>query len=168
VVEINAEIDRHENVAFKVPEGADWHSFDRSSGLRGLLVREHGGEGDPACMFYKCPRRVLCGLNVCVEHAHSEYAWPSAVGSASGSPGGPASIPCVDPMAALAGLIDEWCEKRQLGLLARLLPAYLGINGLTDGWGELRAAVRCDVPDEYRERLRDVERALDRMLDERR
>jgi len=37
----------------------------------------------------------------------------------------------------LAALIEAWCERRELGALAGLLPAYLRNNGLTDGWEDL-------------------------------
>jgi hypothetical protein len=43
--------------------------------------------------------------------------------------------------AAVAALIDRWCEQRNFVPLARLLPAYVGFNGLTDGWDELRSAL---------------------------
>ena len=39
-------------------------------------------------------------------------------------------------------LVDRWCERRDLGALATLLPAYLSNNGLTDGWAELLEALR--------------------------
>src|SRR4051794_28762956 len=50
-VEMGAEVDRRENIAFKVPPGTDWRAFDRIPALRALLVREHGGEGDSKCAF---------------------------------------------------------------------------------------------------------------------
>jgi hypothetical protein len=34
-------------------------------------------------------------------------------------------------------LIDRWCDERKLGALSRLLPAYLAMNGMTDGWATL-------------------------------
>ena len=43
---------------------------------------------------------------------------------------------------ALQTLIEEWCDERKLNALARLLPAYVGFNGLTDGWAELAAALK--------------------------
>jgi hypothetical protein len=39
--------------------------------------------------------------------------------------------------AGLRGLIERLCDERRLAPLARLLPAYLAFNGLTDGWNEL-------------------------------
>ena len=38
---------------------------------------------------------------------------------------------------AVAGLIDRWCEKRRLAALHSILPGFLSLNGLTDGWFEL-------------------------------
>jgi hypothetical protein len=38
-----------------------------------------------------------------------------------------------DVVSAVANLIDAWCERREFGALARLLPAWIGNNGLTDG-----------------------------------
>ena len=40
-------------------------------------------------------------------------------------------------MTALRTLIDRWCDERKLGALSRILPGYLGFNGLTDGCYEL-------------------------------
>lgn len=42
----------------------------------------------------------------------------------------------------LARLIDRWCERRALGPLAILLPAYTSNNGLTDGWAEVMTALQ--------------------------
>jgi hypothetical protein len=42
----------------------------------------------------------------------------------------------------LRSLIDAWCDRRCVLALAILLPAYTSFNGLTDGWGELLAALR--------------------------
>jgi len=42
----------------------------------------------------------------------------------------------------LASLIDAWCERRQLPLLAVILPAYPRVSGLTDEWAELSAALK--------------------------
>lgn len=39
-------------------------------------------------------------------------------------------------------LIDGWCDRRSLKPLAALLPAYTAFNGMTDGWGELLAALK--------------------------
>jgi len=43
-----------------------------------------------------------------------------------------------DFMAALSSLIDQWCEQRRLRQLAAVLPSFVGFNGLTDGWADLR------------------------------
>jgi hypothetical protein len=42
----------------------------------------------------------------------------------------------------LEGLIDSWCERRSLKPLARMLNPYLSFNGMTDGWGDLRTALK--------------------------
>jgi len=42
---------------------------------------------------------------------------------------------------ALLRLIDRWCDQRRLPALARLLPGYVGFNGLSDGWEGLRAGL---------------------------
>jgi hypothetical protein len=44
--------------------------------------------------------------------------------------------------AMLRSLIDAWCDRRCLRALNRILPAYLGFNGLTDSWNELFDALR--------------------------
>ena len=41
----------------------------------------------------------------------------------------------------LAKFADTWCERRDLGPLAVLLPAWLNNNGLTDGWAALADAL---------------------------
>lgn len=47
-----------------------------------------------------------------------------------------------DVGATLAWLIDAWCDRRELGALSVLLPAYTSNNGLTDGWAEVMHALR--------------------------
>jgi hypothetical protein len=42
-----------------------------------------------------------------------------------------------DLIKAVAGLVDRLCEKRKLSALHTILPGYLALNGLTDGWYEL-------------------------------
>jgi hypothetical protein len=37
----------------------------------------------------------------------------------------------------IAALVDGWCERRELGALASMLPSWLSNNGLTDGWSNL-------------------------------
>ncbi len=39
-------------------------------------------------------------------------------------------------------LIEAWCDRRCLHVLADVLPAFTSFNGLTDGWGELAAALK--------------------------
>ena len=45
-------------------------------------------------------------------------------------------------LSKISTLIDAWCEERKLRPLAILLPPWLGHNGLTDGWMNLRGALR--------------------------
>ena len=45
-----------------------------------------------------------------------------------------------DFLAALRTLIERWCDERRLAALARLLPGYLSLNGMTDGWATLHDA----------------------------
>ena len=42
--------------------------------------------------------------------------------------------------AALLQQIEQWCDRRQLGALARLLPSYTAFDGLTDSWARLSDA----------------------------
>ena len=39
----------------------------------------------------------------------------------------------MDSLPELHHLIDGWCDRRAYKALARVLPAWLGNNGLTDG-----------------------------------
>jgi hypothetical protein len=74
--------------------------------------------------------------------------------------------------AAISGLIRNWCERQELVPLARLLPAHLYNNGLTDGWELLLGAVQDTMdpnrsyltPDEL-ETLRQVRSTLQQALD---
>jgi len=75
---------------------------------------------------------------------------------------------------ALRDMIDGWCDERRFQPLALLLPAYVGFNGLTDGWGELRAALnalRASGPDSFNdlewETLGDLIQAADRAIERR-
>ena len=45
-------------------------------------------------------------------------------------------------LAVLRTLIERWCDERRLDALARVLPGYLALNGLTNGWGELANALK--------------------------
>jgi hypothetical protein len=66
-------------------------------------------------------------------------------------------------------LVDSWCERRELGALASLLPAWLSNNGLTDGWDDLCSALRTlsnshDLPDSERSALKRLWIELDAYL----
>jgi hypothetical protein len=41
----------------------------------------------------------------------------------------------------LRSLIEAWCDRRCLGALRLILPAYPMPSGLTDSWGELETAL---------------------------
>lgn len=77
-------------------------------------------------------------------------------------------------MAALSLLIDGWCEQRRLSHLAAVLPSFVAFNGLTDGWSDLRSALRGAVglgadalpPDEW-DMLQRLSRDADKALSER-
>lgn len=47
-----------------------------------------------------------------------------------------------DPNIEIRTLVDRWCERKELGALASLLPAWLANNGLTDGWEMLGDALK--------------------------
>ena len=42
----------------------------------------------------------------------------------------------------LRQLADGWCERRALRALHQFLPGYFGLNGHTDGWGDLEIALK--------------------------
>jgi ATP-dependent Clp protease ATP-binding subunit ClpA len=45
-------------------------------------------------------------------------------------------------LATLRSLVERWCDERRLGALSRILPGYLALNGLTDGWPGLYEALK--------------------------
>lgn len=47
-----------------------------------------------------------------------------------------------DFLAALRALIERWCDERRLAALACILPGYLSLNGMTDGWATLHEALK--------------------------
>jgi hypothetical protein len=44
--------------------------------------------------------------------------------------------------ATIERLLECWCDRREYGALAAVLPAWTANNGLTDGWIALRDALR--------------------------
>jgi hypothetical protein len=71
-------------------------------------------------------------------------------------------------------LIDGWCERRALKALRLTLPGYHSVNGLTDGWQQLYAALRdvratCkdELNKEEREKLNGVIVSIESLLDNR-
>ena len=47
-----------------------------------------------------------------------------------------------DLIRNLKKLADGWCERRALLPLSIFLPAYLSLNGLTDGYADLEKALK--------------------------
>jgi hypothetical protein len=143
------------------------HGFSMDGGnIRGFvdqnvaMVRCVTSNGDPVEMNAHELRSLieqLDGLLVAMTADDAPPAAPSA---------NPA--PVHDPLRELGDLIESWCQRRAFDLLATVLPAYRSPNGLTDGWGELRSAVRSAqlwTKDAVElERLRNVERVLDEMI----
>jgi hypothetical protein len=72
-----------------------------------------------------------------------------------------------EPTKELEALISGWCDRREFGALAYTLPAWIGNNGLTDGWAELRDALRhtyamCNhLPPDERDTLKRIYVAID-------
>lgn len=69
----------------------------------------------------------------------------------------------------IRSLVDAWCERREYGALARILPAWLNNNGLTDGWTDLCDALHAwgsfrNLPDAERNELKNLWIELDRLL----
>jgi hypothetical protein len=44
--------------------------------------------------------------------------------------------------AALRLLIEKWCDERRLAPLSKILPSYIGFNGLGDGWHEILKSLK--------------------------
>lgn len=78
-----------------------------------------------------------------------------------------------DASRQLQTLIDGWCDRREYRLLAIVLSAWLANNGLTDGWSDLRDAVKSayasgrHLPPDERETLKDVLVAIEAALQSR-
>lgn len=47
-----------------------------------------------------------------------------------------------DPNDDIRQLVEGWCDRREYKPLAIVLPAWIGNNGLTDGWSDLRDALK--------------------------
>ncbi len=47
----------------------------------------------------------------------------------------------IDVLSEVSRLVDAWCDRRELKLLATFLPAWVGNNGLTDGWADVLDAL---------------------------
>lgn len=71
----------------------------------------------------------------------------------------------------LRALIEKWCDRRCLKALNYILGSYIGFNGLTDGWGELRislsnvrALATTELKPDELEEVNDLIRALDKLF----
>jgi len=60
---------------------------------------------------------------------------------------------------ALKDLINDWCDKRSLSPLSRVLGPYLSFNGLTYGWAELAVGLK-SVRAQDRDKLTAEEMAV--------
>lgn len=76
-----------------------------------------------------------------------------------------------DFMAALRSLVDQWCDQRRFRHLAAVLPGFVGFNGMTDGWAELRSGLKNAVglgaealPDDEWQLLQRLSRDADKAL----
>ena len=74
-------------------------------------------------------------------------------------------------LSALRVLIEGWCDRRCLGELSIILPGYLGLNGLTDGWvgpyealKNVRALSRDRLPQEELELINQLIRAAEKVV----
>lgn len=73
----------------------------------------------------------------------------------------------IDPNEEIRVLVERWCDRREYGALANLLPAWLGNNGLTDGWSMLHDdlkhtyAAGNNLPADERDTLKKVYVAID-------
>lgn len=47
-----------------------------------------------------------------------------------------------NPNKNIEALVIRWCDRRDYVALAHVLPAWIWNNGLTDGWENLRDALR--------------------------
>jgi hypothetical protein len=47
-----------------------------------------------------------------------------------------------DPNTAIRTLVEAWCDRREYGALAIVLPAWTGNNELTDGWELLHDSLK--------------------------
>jgi len=47
-----------------------------------------------------------------------------------------------EPNEIIRRLVEGWCERKEYGPLASVLPAWLANNGLTDGWAMLHDALK--------------------------
>ena len=72
-----------------------------------------------------------------------------------------------DPNEAIQALVEAWCDRREYWALACVLPAWTANNGLTDGWAELRDALRhaygmaANLPAAERETLKAISVDID-------
>ena len=58
--------------------------------------------------------------------------------------------------ASIGYLVDQWCERRELGMLRIILGAYPMPSGLSDSWHDLYAALRA-IRSSYHKQLPELE-----------
>jgi hypothetical protein len=49
--------------------------------------------------------------------------------------------PAGEANESIRGLVDAWCERRELKALSMILPDWLGNGGMTDQWADLMDAL---------------------------
>ena len=64
----------------------------------------------------------------------------------------------------LKKLADGWCERRALRALFYFLPGYFGLNGLTDGFGDLEIALKDVLSSAKHEITEEEKKEVKRLL----
>ena len=74
-------------------------------------------------------------------------------------------------LSDLKSLTDVWCERKALRPLSYLLPSYLGLNGLTDGFADLETALsdvlafaREDITSDEKSEVQRLRRVVQKTL----
>lgn len=67
-VEAGAEMDRRDNMAYKIPYKENWISFNFKPSLSKWYVRFHGGISNSACLQSGCTNKALSNMHLCVVH----------------------------------------------------------------------------------------------------
>jgi hypothetical protein len=74
----------------------------------------------------------------------------------------------------IEALVGAWCDRRALRALREILAGWPIVGGLTDDWGHLstalervRAFARADVTEEEMEKVEELIRGVQRIVDRR-